>query len=54
MHLVLFYLTFFFSNAVYVMDPTMHEDVREFAYGSGLLNPMKAIDPGVGLMVCTW
>lgn len=28
-------------------DPTKHEDVREFAYGSGLLNPTKAVDPGL-------
>ena len=36
------------------MDPTKHEDVREFAYGSGLLDPAKVVDPGVGSMACTW
>lgn len=29
------------------MDPRKHENEREFAYGSGLLNPTKALDPGL-------
>ncbi|KAJ7975633.1 Cucumisin-like [Quillaja saponaria] len=29
------------------MDPQKHEIKREFAYDSGLLNPVKAIDPGL-------
>ncbi|XP_016649805.1 PREDICTED: cucumisin-like [Prunus mume] len=31
----------------YVVDPKKHENEREFAYGSGLLNPTKAVDPGL-------
>ncbi|GMN44690.1 hypothetical protein TIFTF001_013865 [Ficus carica] len=30
-----------------VMDPTMNKLDREFAYGSGLLNPAKAVLPGL-------
>ncbi|EXC11903.1 hypothetical protein L484_005366 [Morus notabilis] len=29
-----------------IMDPNQDDD-REFAYGSGLLNPVKAVDPGL-------
>ncbi|KAK7847116.1 subtilisin-like protease sbt4.2 [Quercus suber] len=29
------------------MDPKEHEEDKEFAYGSGLLNLAKAVDPGL-------
>ncbi|PON69945.1 Peptidase S8, subtilisin-related [Parasponia andersonii] len=29
------------------MEPTKHQLENEFAYGSGLLNPTKAVDPGL-------
>ncbi|KAJ7970036.1 cucumisin-like [Quillaja saponaria] len=34
-------------TTAYLMDAEKHENEREFAYGSGLLNPVKAIDPGL-------
>nr|AZL41278.1 cucumisin [Datisca glomerata] len=30
-----------------IVDPEKHKEDREFGYGSGLLNPVKAIDPGL-------
>ncbi|KAG2699213.1 hypothetical protein I3760_07G183000 [Carya illinoinensis] len=34
-------------TTAYMMDPDRHENEEEFAYGSGLLNPAKAVDPGL-------
>ncbi|VVA11028.1 PREDICTED: cucumisin [Prunus dulcis] len=34
-------------TTAYVVDPKKHENEREFACGSGLLNPTKAVDPGL-------
>ncbi|PQM42507.1 subtilisin-like protease SBT4.3 isoform X1 [Prunus yedoensis var. nudiflora] len=39
-------------TTAYVVDPKKHENEREFAYGSGLLNPTKAVDPGLGHQTC--
>ncbi|CAB4271346.1 unnamed protein product [Prunus armeniaca] len=35
------------TTTAYVVDPKKHENEREFAYRSGLLNPTKAVDPGL-------
>ncbi len=29
------------------MDPKKHEDVLEFTYGSGHINPLQAVNPGL-------
>ena len=39
-----------FTNAANAMDPTKQELENELAYGSGLLNPSKAVDPELVMM----
>ncbi|KDP25528.1 hypothetical protein JCGZ_20684 [Jatropha curcas] len=34
-------------TTAYIMDPTKHEEVLEFGYGSGHMNPLQAVDPGL-------
>ncbi|GMY30183.1 cucumisin-like isoform X1 [Fagus crenata] len=33
--------------SAYIVDPKKHEDVLEFAYGSGHINPLQAVNPGL-------
>ncbi|KAJ7960209.1 cucumisin-like [Quillaja saponaria] len=44
---VLYLKSFNLMNAASVMDPKKDENENEFAYGSGLINPVKAVDPGL-------
>ncbi|KDP25529.1 hypothetical protein JCGZ_20685 [Jatropha curcas] len=34
-------------TTAYIMDPSKHEEVLEFGYGSGHINPLQAVDPGL-------
>ena len=48
--LVIFHVFIFFPpkiDAANVMHPRMQKNGNEFAYGSGLFNPVKAVDTGL-------